>query len=214
MPDENRLTPRKTPSQRRSRKTFDAILDAAARVFSERGFAAGTTNHIAAEAGVSIGSLYQYFPNKNAILIALLERHLADAEKSYEEILVRAAEGGLSPREVIRELLGLMISESLIDPRLHKVLLEASLRSPAILDQGGEIVEEMAGKVEEILRASPGVRVRDPKLASRLATLAGFLLTHWYVLYGAASASRPDFVDGVADLLVRYLFHDGRGGAV
>lgn len=75
------LRPRKTPRQKRSAATRDRILDAAARVFVEHGYAAGTTNRIAEEAGLSIGSLYQYFPNKDAIVIAVLDRfadHLAD----------------------------------------------------------------------------------------------------------------------------------------
>ena len=64
---------RRKPSQRRSQVTVTAILDAAARVFEERGFEAGTTNHVAEVAGVSIGSLYEYFPNKDAMVVALVD---------------------------------------------------------------------------------------------------------------------------------------------
>ncbi|MGK9273306.1 TetR/AcrR family transcriptional regulator [Williamsia muralis] len=66
---------RKTPVQDRSRFMVDVILEAATRVFDSEG-AAGTTNRIADVAGVSIGSLYQYFPNKHAIMAALAWRHL------------------------------------------------------------------------------------------------------------------------------------------
>lgn len=68
--------PRKRPQQLRSQATVDAILDAAAHLFCESGFAATTTNTVAERAGVSIGSLYQYFPNKIALLEALRERHI------------------------------------------------------------------------------------------------------------------------------------------
>jgi AcrR family transcriptional regulator len=68
--------PRKKPQQRRSQATVDAILDAAAIVFGSDGFAAANTNAIAERAGVSIGSLYQYFPNKLALLEAVRERHI------------------------------------------------------------------------------------------------------------------------------------------
>ncbi len=71
--------PRKRPRQRRSEETVARILDAAARIFDERGYRATTTNHVAEEAGVSVGSLYQYFPNKDALLTGLTERHLEDA---------------------------------------------------------------------------------------------------------------------------------------
>jgi AcrR family transcriptional regulator len=68
--------PRKRPQQRRSQATVDAILDAAAELFSGAGFAPASTNAIAGRAGVSIGSLYQYFPNKLALLEAVRERHV------------------------------------------------------------------------------------------------------------------------------------------
>lgn len=68
--------PRKRPQQRRSQATVDAILDAAAGLFCANGFASTNTNGIAEHAGVSIGSLYQYFPNKLALLEALRERQI------------------------------------------------------------------------------------------------------------------------------------------
>ncbi|KEZ05452.1 TetR family transcriptional regulator [Burkholderia sp. MSh2] len=75
------LSPRKAPRQRRSAATVDAIVEAAARVLERDGFDGYTTNAVAALAGVSIGSLYQYFPNRDALTVALVEResaHLLD----------------------------------------------------------------------------------------------------------------------------------------
>lgn len=77
MPGAKRqLDPRKQPRQRRSEETRHRILDAATHVFAEYGYAAGTTNRIAEYADVSVGSLYQYYPNKDAILLELATRHL------------------------------------------------------------------------------------------------------------------------------------------
>ncbi len=70
--------PRKRPSQPRSSNTMDAILEAAALVLEAGGFESYTTNHIAERAGVSIGSLYQYFPNKDAVTVALIEREASN----------------------------------------------------------------------------------------------------------------------------------------
>ena len=62
-------------------------MQAAAQVFARHGYAAGTTNRIADRAGVSIGTLYQYFPNKDAILIALIERHIQEGEELLRPLL-------------------------------------------------------------------------------------------------------------------------------
>jgi AcrR family transcriptional regulator len=72
------LTPRKLPQQGRSRATVDAIVEAAARILREQGYAALTTNTIAGLAGVSVGSLYRFFPNKQAIVLAVLSSRLEE----------------------------------------------------------------------------------------------------------------------------------------
>lgn len=74
---------RRRPSQQRSRETVEWIVEAAARVFEREGLDA-TTNRIAEEAGVSIGSLYQYFPDKHALLDELAIRHLEEGEAALE----------------------------------------------------------------------------------------------------------------------------------
>jgi AcrR family transcriptional regulator len=78
MPRPPGLSPRKTPRQQRSRQMLERIIDAATRVLSARGYDGASTNRIAAEAGISSGSLYQYFPNKDAIVVAVLDRFADD----------------------------------------------------------------------------------------------------------------------------------------
>jgi AcrR family transcriptional regulator len=82
------LTPRKIPLQKRARATYDAIVEAAAQVVARDGLAGFNTNVVAARAGVSIGSLYQYFPNKDALMVALihfqLNRKMATLAKAVE----------------------------------------------------------------------------------------------------------------------------------
>ncbi len=114
--------PRKRPRQRRSEETVARILDTAARIFDERGYRATTTNHVAEGAGVSIGSLYQYFPNKDALLTGLAERHLAEALPRMVELgewLDRTEPG---PDELARRI----VEESLRlnDQPLHQLLYD------------------------------------------------------------------------------------------
>jgi AcrR family transcriptional regulator len=80
------FTPKKTPSQRRSRETFEAIVQACTGLLPERGYAGTTTNHIAERAGVNIASVYEYFPGKDAIVAQV-------AERLVERVLARLAEG-------------------------------------------------------------------------------------------------------------------------
>mgnify|MGYP003597153915 FL=1 len=67
--------PRKEPKQSRARVTVEAILEATAHILTEGGYDALTTNHVAKRAGVSIGSLYQYYPSKEALVGELMDRH-------------------------------------------------------------------------------------------------------------------------------------------
>jgi AcrR family transcriptional regulator len=95
---------RRTPSQARSRATVEAILDAAARILRRDGADRLTTNHVAEAAGVSVGTLYGYFPDKSAIMLALARRLLRDGERAMGEAL--GANRGLGPaRALVREAL-------------------------------------------------------------------------------------------------------------
>jgi AcrR family transcriptional regulator len=82
------LKPRKQPSQRRSRETVAVVLEAAARILEKEGLAGFNTNAVAERAGVSIGSLYQYFPNKDTLTLALI----AEFEHELLETVRKAAE--------------------------------------------------------------------------------------------------------------------------
>jgi AcrR family transcriptional regulator len=112
--------PRKSPRQARSRHTVDAILDAAARVFAQEGYESTTTNRIADVAGVSVGSLYQYFPNKDALVAALHRRHSQQMRAVMTTVLDAASRTSL--RDGIAALVRALLAAHLIDPELHRML--------------------------------------------------------------------------------------------
>lgn len=86
--------PRKRPRQARSVATFEAILEAAARILESLSFAGFNTNAVAELAGVSIGSLYQYFPSKDALIVELIRRERAKLSNHIiEAIQLNTAEG-------------------------------------------------------------------------------------------------------------------------
>jgi len=122
MQRQTRTTPRKRPRQDRSKATVDSILDATARVLVRHGFDGLTTNAVADLAGCSIGSLYQYFPNKEALVAALFERHAEEMNASVLAELTRVA--NLPLAQAARAVIELTIRAHAIDPALHAVLTE------------------------------------------------------------------------------------------
>ena len=93
---------RRKPRQQRSRQMVERLLDATARTLAERGLDNTTTNHIAENAGVSVGSLYQYFPDKEALVEALLERVIQDVPKQLNRQLGALDPASLDVRSVAR----------------------------------------------------------------------------------------------------------------
>jgi len=96
---------RRNPAQERARQTVDAIVEAAGQLLVEHGRIGVTTNAVAERAGVSIGSLYQYFPNKEAIFASLQDRHRDQVTPLIRHTLARLADPGL---DMIDGMVGLM----------------------------------------------------------------------------------------------------------
>jgi AcrR family transcriptional regulator len=109
---------RKEPRQARSRATVASVVEAGARILGKRGWAGFTTNEVAEVAGVSIGSLYQYFPNKHALIEAILHRHMDDCLAVMRETTSQS-----DPiLKFVEHLVDDMISVHTLHPGLHRVL--------------------------------------------------------------------------------------------
>jgi AcrR family transcriptional regulator len=115
-----RSSRRRKPRQRRARQTVEAILDAVVRILKREGFDAITTNHIAEVAGVSIGSLYQYFPDKSAIFVALHGRHLEEIDRVMQSTLVEHASSSFEG--LLRAMVDAMSQAHVRDPELFELL--------------------------------------------------------------------------------------------
>lgn len=197
-------TPRKLPSQERSRLTVEAILDAAAHVFEQHGYAGGTTNRIAERAGVSIGSLYQYFPNKDAILVALTERHIDEGAAAVGPLLA-----GLGPEvpleRALRDLVGAMVQAHRARPALHRVLVEEAPRPPELRARFDELFDGAASAVASYLRASPEAHAADPDRAARVVVQVVESITHSLVIHPQGGADVDAYVEETVTMLRRYL---------
>lgn len=198
-----RTTPRKAPRQDRSKATVDALLGATARVLVHDGYDRASTNRVAAEAGVSIGSLYQYFPSKEALVAAVIERHTEEICAGLEEVMRQVAAEPMPV--VIRALVSALIQAKLIEPKLHKVLIEQTPRVGRLAK-----VKEMEARVGEMLRAFFAARrseIRPKNLDAAVYTLVtlGVALSHGIALDRPAHLGERELVDEFTDIVSRYL---------
>ncbi|EHU1924301.1 TetR/AcrR family transcriptional regulator [Acinetobacter baumannii] len=116
--------PRKRPRQARSVATFEAILEAAARILESLGFAGFNTNAVAELAGVSIGSLYQYFPSKDALIVELIRRERAKLSTHIVEAIQQNDASDL--KEKLKLIIHAAVQHQLSRPQLARTLEFAS----------------------------------------------------------------------------------------
>jgi AcrR family transcriptional regulator len=204
-----RLEPRKSPIQQRSKTTVDIIIDAAAQVFEAHGYAAGTTNRIAKRAGVSIGTLYQYFPSKDAIAVALLERHISDTDHRLHEWVGHMVVEQHSLHDALNDFVTAILEMHFGRPRLQHILLEETLL-PERVHRVLLEYERRAGKtVSGFLRLYPEVRRTCLEYAGFLVVQTVESLTHRFAAHpNEQFISRHRFIEEVVTMLVSYLTCD------
>lgn len=160
------LEPRKRPQQGRARATYDAIVEAAARIVADHGLTGFNTNAVAERAGISIGSLYQYFANKDAVMAALIQR-----QQALQLETLRAASVAIGPsarlETVVRALVRAAMQHHHDDALLASAIDHEEARLPvddviaASLDSGGAIIKAL---LERFAADIPAV---DPQAAVR-----------------------------------------------
>ncbi|MGC2299153.1 MAG: TetR/AcrR family transcriptional regulator [Acidobacteriaceae bacterium] len=171
---------RRVPAQARAQVTVEAMLDAAIRLLKRRGAGSITTNRIAQTAGVSIGSVYQYFPNKRAIFVALHERHIRQVDKRMERCMREGADASLG--EVAALLIDAMIEMHEADPELSE-LLQAEVPHSAAGTPG--LAVRLYGPVRKVLAARSGKSRRAVEL-----DMQAFFLSNMVEAFGHAMVLR------------------------
>jgi AcrR family transcriptional regulator len=201
-------TPRKAPVQARARATVSAILDATAQLLVEEGYHKLSTNRIAERAGVSIGSLYQYFPNKEAIVGGLVEQF---AERQYamfeiqlqlfvDERIENDAEAG------IRVLVRALLEAKLVEPDLTRVLFE---QLPPIGQR--DVVKEWLERAHRAVQLILGQQVTemgreiDPDLGAFILVNAVHGVIQGAILSRMDLLSSDRLADETSEMVLRYL---------
>lgn len=199
-----RLQPRRRPTQSRSRALVDALVEAGARVLTERGFEALTLNEVAARAGVSPGSLYQYFPDKAALVAELTER------QSMRELAFHLERfSALTAETSLEDAVRLMLTSIVDFQRSEGPLFRQTL---AALQHLGRY-EQLAARAREAaqvfrLALEPHrarLAVEDLDLATHVCANAIHSLTHDGVLGRPASLDDATLVRELERLVLGYL---------
>jgi AcrR family transcriptional regulator len=196
---------RKEPTQQRARATVEALLQASAELFAELGFAETTTNKIAERAGVSVGSLYQYFPDKEAILTTLFEQHVRAGLPRIDAALEHLADPGRPLREGLGALVQEVVAAHELSPRLHQVLFDEVPRSAIMMRMQAEADRRGHEAVTRLLGRLPGVRQDSLEVMAHLLVQTTEALAHWMVLRAPRTLSRKRCIAETVELLHRYV---------
>ena len=198
--------PRKEASQERSRATVNVLVEATARILVKEGFDKASTNRIAEVAGVSVGSLYQYFPGKEALVAAVIERHSQELMLTVRSELADIATQPLA--QGVRSVIAVAVKAHRVDPKLHRVLAEQIPRVGKL-----EKVEAFSSRNYTLFRdylerRRDEIGVLDLDLAAFICVTSIEALTHNAVLHHARMLS-DEAMDALVDegtrLIVGYL---------
>jgi AcrR family transcriptional regulator len=171
---------RKQPRQRRSSDTVAVILAAATRVFATRGYTRTTTNHIADKAGVSIGSLYQYFPHKAAIASALEDAHLDEVSPALIALAKRLRAKRASIATWVHAFVGAILDAN--DEPQHRELYAVVPRTPATQARAEALVDAIAAELAPLIAKAPTMR---DAMRAKLGIVAAITLVHELAMFAS-----------------------------
>lgn len=203
MARKSALQPRKAPVQDRSRETVAAIIEAAARILTEEGAAGFNTNRVARKAGVSVGSLYQYFPNKQALVRSLLGQRIRAAEAHRPPELRRGSTTSLE--EGVRASVRWHIAIHLENPRLETVLNGLAVD---VLEEGEfEAFERRyeAAILHFLERHASRLRVGDIEIAAFLVMQLLHMALNRALVHHRAALEDGQLEAELTDMILRYL---------
>lgn len=187
--------------QTRSINTVEAIIEAATRILANNGWSALNTNAIARLAGVSIGSVYEYFGNKQAILDVILDRHLSSGEAQLTALAgLNLSE--LSLDETVHLLVEGFIAAHRDNPRLHRVLSD----EVPISEQQRDRSDQIRRQAITFLAAQLQSKTERPELKATMMIDAADALTHrWFVDERGTPARPDDMIRELQKMLCSYI---------
>ncbi|WP_437960199.1 TetR/AcrR family transcriptional regulator [Sorangium sp. So ce119] len=204
------ITPRKQPTQERSRATVEAILQATAYILVREGYARLTTNRVAQRAGVNVASLYQFFPSKEALLAELHRRHVEQGRGAARAVLV--AHRGSSLDRLLRTMVEAGIAAHAVEPELHRVFSEQMPRIKELRSAASEGF--LLDEARQLLSAW-GCAPPDVELAWWMLQTVAHAVVHQAIIERPGDLRSGALAEELVLLLERYLLakKEARPGA-
>jgi AcrR family transcriptional regulator len=207
MPRAPKRSPRRPPQQKRSEETIAVLVEATERVLAKEGFAAATTNRIAEVAGVSIGTLYHYFPTKEALVEAVVHRLWAD------ELALLIERGPMLLEAPLPVAIRAVVT-SLVDAvsRREVAIRRWYAEAPHLgqLDFGLELTDRAAQLVTAALeRRRDQVRPRDLPFAADLVVKVGLAMVRTATRDWPGQLRSGELLEALVDMVTRFLVEDG-----
>ncbi|MFT3923769.1 MAG: TetR/AcrR family transcriptional regulator [Myxococcales bacterium] len=197
-----KLSPRKLPTQARSRATVDAILQATTYILHRQSFEGLNTNAVARRAGVNIATLYQYFPNKEALVAELARRHVVRTRAAALKVLQEAGHGR-NVAATIGVAVDALLASHRIEPELHRILT----LQPRLYGQ-----KRIATESDDALKAlgtlwlkRSAERFERPELTLWVAFTAIHTVLHAALVERPGAIDDPAFAAELRQLALRYL---------
>lgn len=200
----------RTPQQARSRETRERIVAAAIAAFEEHGYDDTNTAAIARRAGIGVGTLYGYFPDKRKLMLEVLDGTVRTMADMVAEALEPARWEQGEPREHVRSAIEAVVGSRRISPGLQRILWERHLRDPEFRDANLAIENRVRASLETLFAAlhARGV-LRD--VDAHAAAYVVHASVEWIatrLVLGEADVVREDVVDAATEMIARFLLAD------
>jgi AcrR family transcriptional regulator len=199
---------RRIPKQKRSEETRERILEAGQRLFAKFGYHDTSSKKIAYEAGISVGSFYNYFEDKKQLLFEIHRRHARQVHAMIAEMLGSADFG--SPETDGRDIVRTVIAQTLrmhdYSPGFHREMTALMYADPDFAELGRREEDRTVGMLMQILEPHRGqLRVDDLEAAARVVVLAVEEVVHAIKIFGT-TIEEHRMIDALGDMVHRYLY--------
>lgn len=197
----SRKSVQRRPQQQRSKAKVEALLIAGTRILEKQGWAGFNTNAVAALAGVSIGTLYEYFPNKQALIDAIVVEHLSNIRKrleiaSYYDLKNHGVQ------ELVHIMVDLVIELHKDKPKLHHTLSSEVPLSPAVLT----IISDLRKQFVDLVSKALDGQVTNPFIAAQLLVDASDAAIHrWWINDQGQPLPAQELAEELKSMFTAYL---------